>query len=187
MGLALVLVVIGVPLGDPWLLSLSLLPVLFVAYGAVSKVPSPSLSARRTIDPVYPQPGGTATVTLSITNDGDTPVSDLRIVDGVPDQLPVVDGEPRIGTALRAGETTTISYSVRARRGVHDFSDPRIVASNLAGDAFRDVPVTVDGDRTLVPSVPTRDPSLGERQHATCGATAVDSGGEGVEFYSRVT
>jgi uncharacterized repeat protein (TIGR01451 family) len=183
MGVTLVLLVLGGVFVDPALLSLSLIPLLLVAYGALSKVQSTTLVVERTIDPSHPQPGGTATVTLSISNQGEQPASDLRIVDGVPEALPVTRGEPRSGVALRAGETTSLSYDVRARRGVHTFADPTIVASNLAGDAFVEADRHVDGDRTLVPSVPVGTNSLGERRHAVRGSTAIDSGGNGVEFY----
>jgi uncharacterized protein (DUF58 family) len=180
---AFVLFAVGGALLDPWLLSLGLVPLGLVIYGALSRVPSPSVAIERTIDPRRPQPGETSTVTLSITNDGTEPVSDLRIVDGVPDAVPVTGGRPQTTAALRAGETTTIEYEVRARRGVHAFGTPTVVVANPAGDAFADVAASVEGDDRLLPSVPVQRTALGDRQRAIRGTTPIDSGGEGVEFH----
>jgi uncharacterized repeat protein (TIGR01451 family) len=182
-GVTLTLVVLGGAFVDPWLLSCALIPLGLVLYGALSRVPSPTITVERTIDPLRPQPGETTTVTLSVTNDGDEPVSDLRVIDGVPDGVPVTAGRARTNVALRAGETTDIEYEVRARRGVHAFQTPTVVVGNPAGDAFADVAPTVDGDSRLQPSVPVRTTARGERRHAVSGSVPIDSGGDGVEFY----
>jgi hypothetical protein len=57
-------------------------------------------------------PGSELEVEVTVTNEGDTWLPDLRLIDGVPAMLTVVDGTARHATALRPGETATLEYAV---------------------------------------------------------------------------
>ncbi len=75
-------------------------------------------------------------------------LSDVRVVDGVPTDLAVLDGSPRGGETLTAGESVAIEYTLIARRGEHDFDEPRLrVRGTGAGESRlrRDTPEAMTG------------------------------------------
>jgi len=60
----------------------------YVLYGAVARVPpGASLRAERVVETGNPTPGEAVDVALTVTNDGDAALTDVRIVDGVPGEL----------------------------------------------------------------------------------------------------
>jgi len=100
----------------PALLLSAVVGVVFVAYARVTPPPSPAIELDRGLDGASPSHGDRVDVTTTVRNVGDRTLFDLRIVDGVPPALAVVDGTPRHGTVLRPGESATFSYAVAARR-----------------------------------------------------------------------
>ena len=80
-------------------------------------------------------------MTVSVTNAGDSVLSDLRIVDGVPTELAVTEGSPRAAVSLRPGATAEFAYTVVAKRGDFAFGDARLVVRSLLGRCPRPSPV----------------------------------------------
>jgi len=182
---ALVLAVAGVWNRSATLLLGAAIPLVYVAYGTLSTVDSPSdLVVSRAVDPTPAPPGRPVTVTLTVTNGGDRTLSDLRVVDGVPDDLQVVDGSPRAGTALDPGESCTVEYTVVARRGEYEFAPPRVrLRSGGAGMVATAEPAP-SGDERLVCRLDADAPPLAERGDDFVGRLTADRPGRGVQFHS---
>ena len=184
-GLAATLALVGVGLlfAEPTLLGAAVVPLAYVCYGVVSGLSTaPRLRATRSFEPEEPGPGEQVTVRLHLENAGDSVVPDLRIVDGVPD-LAVVDGSPRTATALAPGETATVSYSVVARRGEHEFDRPLVRARSVSASTVHTERVDVATGTTLTCVTPARD-RLSETVLRRVGQLSAGGRGEGTEFYA---
>lgn len=76
--------------------SVLLLAAIGIGYAAYPRIastpPTAQLGVERTIEPKVPGVDETVDVTVTVTNEGDRWLPDLRIVDGVPPLLSVVDG-----------------------------------------------------------------------------------------------
>jgi len=93
-------------------------PLVFVVYGALSTPASPErLRLTRSLSKESPLPGDRVRVTLTVENAGDSALPDVRVADGVPDGLRVVDGQTEGAFAVPSGESTTLEYTVVADRG----------------------------------------------------------------------
>jgi uncharacterized protein (DUF58 family) len=164
--------------------SVVLMSVIGIAYAAYPQVPSPpavSLDLDRRLKTDDPADGEAVEVTVSVLNTGKRTLPDLRIVDGVPPMLTVVDGSPRHGATLRPGETTSFTYSVRARQGTHRFEPATVIARDVSGAT--EVETTVAAETSIectseVPEVPLRQQT---RQYV--GHLVTNEGGSGVEFH----
>lgn len=184
-GLAATLVLTGVGLAfaDPVLLAAAVVPLGYVGYGLLSGFSAePELRATRRFDPDHPVPGATVQVTLELENAGDSVLPDLRVLDGVPG-LAVVEGSPRGGAALAPGETTSLQYSVVARRGEHAFDPPTVRARSLAASETRTVEPAVEAGERLRCRPPANDP-LVDAVRGQVNQQAPGGAGEGTEFYA---
>lgn len=171
-------------------------PPLIVAAAAITGLagyatlwgdPSVTLDVEREIEPERSAPGETATVTLRVTNAGESWLPDLRIVDGVPRALDVTDGHARRSTALRPGATTTLSYTVEGPRGQLQFDDPVVVARSVSGARERVARPTVEGQDAITYAFDRdRETPVALRAHASrqIGRLLTDEAGPGVEFHS---
>lgn len=120
----------------------------YAGVAAATRPRTPRLSIERTLEPRNPEPGESVAVELSITNEREAMLPDVRIVDGVPPALAVSEGSPRLGTTLRPGETVTHEYAVTAERGVHAF-DPALVRTRSPGQAF-ERETLIEGETSIV-------------------------------------
>ncbi|WP_336034922.1 DUF58 domain-containing protein [Halobacterium yunchengense] len=169
---------------SPAALLLAVLGVAYAAYGRLFTAPSPSLAVDRTVHADDPDPGDEVEVTLSVTNEGAF-LPDLRVVDGVPEGLPVVEGSPRLATALRPGKTATVRYTVEMRRGEHDFDGVEARARDASG--ARETAVTVRSRSTVaaVPELPRLESfPLRSQTVQRVGRVPTAQGGTGVEFHA---
>ncbi|WP_225741349.1 DUF58 domain-containing protein [Halorussus halophilus] len=123
-------------------------------------------------------------MTLEVENTGDRTLFDFRVIDGVPDELRVVDGSPRGAFALRSGETRTLTYEVAAKRGDHEFSDPVVRLRTLTGTRRHTPTVEPTGETTLSCSQAVTDAPVERASHFRVGTRPTESGGEGVQFHS---
>lgn len=186
LGVTLALAGVALWRGTPELLVAAMVPVAYVAYSAAtSAVPVDDvLAVERTVDRERPFPGERVSVTLTLTNTGTTPLPDVRIVDGVPDDLPVADGSPRASTAIRAGGSATVRYSVTARRGDHEFDPVRVRTRSTSASSWYTTDLTASGIEELSSTIPVGEWPLGERTIRLTGQTPTDSGGDGLEFHT---
>ena len=161
------------------------IPLVYVAYGTLSTVESSvPLDVYRDVEPTPAPPGRPVTVTLTATNDGDRTLSDLRIVDPVPDELQVVDGSPRMGTTLEPGAECTIEYTVIARRGEYDFERPRVRLRSGGAGMVATTALATQGDDRLICRLDADAPPLADTGDDFVGRLTSDRPGRGVQFHS---
>jgi uncharacterized repeat protein (TIGR01451 family) len=171
------LVGLGLLFAEPTLLGAALVPLAFLGYATLSGQPGTvQLQVARTLSKPTAAPGETVTVRLTVENDGDRTLTDLRVLDGYPD-LTVTEGAPRAATALAPGESTTVEYDLLTRRGVFEFGPALVRVRSLSGTAHRTVTADVSGPDQLVgrPAGASVTPS---------SADGVREVGGGVEFHA---
>jgi len=154
-------------------------------YARLGRAPRPALAVERTVDDEDPVPGDHVTVTVTVTNAGETLLPDLRVVDDVPADLRVVDGSPRHATALRPGEETSVEYDVLAVYGDHDFERLYTASYDASGHHER-TGETSDGHLTLScePRPVQESVPLHPQTTGVTGRVTTDTGGSGHEFHS---
>jgi len=106
----------------------------FAAYGYATSPVEATFAVSREVSDESPTAGQDVAVSVTVRNESDELVPDLRVVDGVPEKLGVVEGSPRHAATLQPGESTTFSYVVRARRGQHEFQETTLLARNVSAD-----------------------------------------------------
>jgi uncharacterized repeat protein (TIGR01451 family) len=179
--LALAALAAGLLLKRPGVLLLAVVGVAFAVYPRVTTPPQPALSIERRLSPDSPQPGDDVEVTVTLTNAGDAPLYDVRLVDGVPTTLAVAEGSPRHGAVLRSGRSTTFSYTVTAERGRHRFDPATVVARDVTGE--HEVESTVAAETEIDCTASASAAPLRSQTLAALGRTMADRGGAGIEFH----
>jgi uncharacterized repeat protein (TIGR01451 family) len=181
----LALVGFGLLYANRTLLVAAVIPLTYVFYGAVSQAPERlDLAVTRRFDQPDPRPGDPVTVTLTVENAGESVLTDLRLIDGVPAELAVTDGAPRACVALAPGETATVTYTVVAKRGQFAFEHPVARARSLAATETRTETVEAGGDVTLACANAVRDAPVRDASLPRAGTLPTDTGGSGLEFYA---
>jgi len=182
---ALLAVGIGVIAVRPGLVLASSVAVAYAAYARSGGDPSPAtLSVDRHVDENNPAPGDRIEVTVTVENEGETFLPDLRLVDLVPANMRVVEGSPRLYTSLRPGATSRFTYVTVAERGEHEW--PLLaVGSGFAASVEREAVIDVDQTVTCVPRLQTVN-EIPVRAQTTvyAGQVETDRGGSGLEFHS---
>lgn len=182
--LTLVAAAVGAATESPGALLAAVFGVVFVAIARTFVPPNPDLSVERTLSDDDPEPGDEVEVTLTVTNQGGF-LPDLRIVDGVPDGLEVVEGSPRLATALRSGKQAQIRYTVEARRGDHSFSGVDVLARDVMGGFETELTLESDEAVVSVPPLPRLDSfPLRSQTVQRVGRVPTRTGGSGVEFHA---
>lgn len=184
-GLALLVTAVGILVGAPLVVLSGVVGVAFAAYARVWDAPAPALSVERSVSESDPRPGERIEVTISVRNRGDRLLPDLRICDDVPAGLRVVEGTPRHTTALRPGKRATVSYTVEAVRGAHEFDSLAVVTRDLSGASRRVARLpTESATVTCRPAFGERAISLGDLATRLPGRTDAARTGAGVAFHS---
>ena len=181
----LAVLALGLLFASPVVLAAGAIPLGYVAYGALSAVPrGATVTCTRRFEPDRPAPGDAVRVTIRVENAGGTALPDLRLVDGVPPDLAIRDGSPRLAAALGPGEAATCTYEVIARRGRHAFDDPLVRLRSVAGSDASTAEVAVDGDDALAAADPIETMPVRAARSVRAGRAPADRAGEGVEFFS---
>jgi uncharacterized protein (DUF58 family) len=179
---SVVIAALGMVTGNPTVLLASVVGVGWAAYARISRAPAVRIGVERELTPTRPAPGETARVRLRLTNEGDRTVPDVRVVDRTADALAVVEGAPRGATALRPGETATVEYGVRARRGDHELGPATVVVRGASGAVER---VADRGGRTTLScGLPAESVPVSATASGRAGRVTTDAGGAGSEFHS---
>jgi uncharacterized repeat protein (TIGR01451 family) len=192
--LAIGFVAVGLLVRTPTVALAGAVPLGLAVYRHALPTPDPSLTIDRTVEAGDEaersdvEPGDRVEISVTVHNAGDRTLPDLRVVDGVPPGLSVVEGSPRLGTTLRPGSETRLEYTIEAERGRHAFDSVAVHSRGLAGSGVRreDVGISADSDRaiTCVPSLEAlpRTVPLFDRPGEYLGRLPA-AGGEGVEFF----
>jgi uncharacterized repeat protein (TIGR01451 family) len=183
---------VGILVREPGLLLVAVIGIALTAYAAFGRAGTPSpvdLVLERTVSEERPAPGDDVEVTVTVRNAGDTTLSDLRMLDGVPPALTVVDGTVRRGMGLRPGEEHTFSYTLAAEYGTHTFQPALVIARDVTGERERVRRIEADEETPLSchpPSGTERADDLELRTQTTphVGRITTDIGGSGVEFHA---
>lgn len=176
---------LGLVVRRPSLLLVSAIGVALLAYARAVAPPPLDLAVRRTVRTRSAEGDGSHLVRLTVENAGDATIPDLRLTDGVPPALSVVDGSPTIGTSLRPGTTAASTYAVDAREGTYEFSPVVVRGRDVAGvverrdriEAEDGSALESEADATLHAAPPLRASPV---RHG--GAATADATGEGVAF-----
>lgn len=180
----LLLVSVAVLYAEPSLFVLAVVPLAYVAYGALSTPPRPTVEIERSLSTRTPAPGTAVAVTLTVENTGEQALPDVRVVDGVPGELVVADGTARGCLSLSPGDVDTVTYDVMATRGEYDFADPTVRCRSLSATRMETGTVPADGDRTLSCGATVTEPALRRATRSRVGTLPTDEGGPGLEFHS---
>lgn len=182
-GLALVVVGTGVVFRSPGLLVAGAVAAGVLA-ARTTTPPRPSLRVERTVEDATPAPDDEVRIEVTVTNEGGT-LYDLRIIDGVPDGLTVVEGPARHATALRPGDAATFTYTVRASRGDHEWGRTTAIVRDPMGAQELETTVITETTLRCVPDFEgLADLPLRGLTTPYSGRVPTDIGGSGVEFYA---
>lgn len=183
---AALLVAVALWTGSPILFVAAALPLGFLAYGALSTVPDvrEAVSVERSLSTETPFPGEHVEVTVAVTNEGDSAIPDLRVVDSVPGGVTPVTGTPNAVVGLRPGERHEITYELVAQRGAHEFGAVSLRARSLSAAATSSASVTPTGGSELFCRVHVEDAPVRDQTMRFVGAISTETGGAGLEFHS---
>ena len=172
---------VGVLLQRPNLLIVAIVGVAYAAVPSVTGEPTVDLRVTRELSDPQPAHGDEVEVTVTVENEGGV-LTDLRLVDGVPPILSVVEGTPRHATSLLPGSTTAWTYTVEATHGVHRFEPATAIGRTVGGGVEVERKVeseTVIECTTAVVDIPLHRKT---RTHDV-GPLVTDDGGAGIEFH----
>jgi len=142
------------------------------------------LRASRTLSTDRVSQGTPVTVELSLTNEGG-PLEEVLVEDLVPREVMLLDGEPRMLTTLRPGETISFAYTVMGKRGGTDFQGMQVTVSDHLGLFRRWATLPVMTHLFVFPQVSRlRRVAIRPLQtHSFAGPVPARQGGAGVEFF----
>lgn len=184
--LTLLSIAAGVLFGAPSLLAAAALPLVLLAWQSVADVPDPdaTLATTRRVRPERPVPGERVTVELTVRNEGDDTLSDVRVADRLPEGIEVLEGAAAGAGALRPGESLELRYAFEPPRGEYQFGAPEVRLRSLSGTALASGPVDVEGPETLSCGTDLEELSLERRTTGYGGTVESDDPGPGYEFYA---
>lgn len=182
---ALAALAVGIIVSQPAILLASAVGIAVAGYARAGSPPALStLDVTRTLSEKEPEPGEEVTVTVTVENTGESFLADLRLIDRVPSMMRVVDGSPRLGTALRPGQTATFTYTVQAERGEHTWP-LQVVGRDFSGSVEREARIHPDTELSCVPRLRTTAEAPVRLQTSIySGEVETRTGGGGLEFYS---
>jgi len=178
------LVSVGLLAAEPALFAGAAIPLAYVLFGAFARVPAADLDAERTVAAATPTPGDPVEVSLTVENTGDRSLTDVRVIDGIPSELRVVEGSPRDCGSLRPGDSLTVEYAVRSKRGTYAFDDTAVRIRPLAATEVATTTVEPDGDTALTCANVVSEVPLADATLPRAGTLPTDSGGSGLEFHA---
>jgi uncharacterized protein (DUF58 family) len=178
------LLLVGLATLDGALLMLALPLIVYLAGGLVDMPAAPKLSVTRSLSSDRVVTGAPVVVTLTIVNQG-ARLEELLLEDHIPPPLRVVDGIPKLLTALASGATAELTYTVVGPRGRHHFLSMQATASDRLGLIRRSAVVAAPAQLLVVPElIKLRQLAIRPRRtQIYSGSIPARQGGPGVEFF----
>ena len=181
----------GLYLEAPVVFLASIIGVAYAGYPLFVSPPPVDVELSRTVTDETPDHGDPVTVTVTITNTGPQTLPDLRIIDGVPALLTVVDGTPRHTATLRPGGSTTFQYTITAKHGNHRFTPATVIAHDISGGTRIETEIAAGKKTTVCEdldcTVDLREFGLRQEARQYAGQTPSDASGAGLEFQQTRT
>lgn len=171
----------GILADRPDLLVLAVVGVVFAVYPHVTRAPTADLDIERQLSDTRPSDGDRVEVTVTITNSGDRFLPDLRVVDGIPPVLSVVDGSARSAMSLRPGQDVSFSYVVTAKRGTHAFEPATVISRDLSG--AHELTTTIQSETAIDCRYGSDGIELRDHLRPVLGQIESNHGGTGTEFH----
>ncbi|MBU6334931.1 MAG: DUF58 domain-containing protein [Chloroflexi bacterium] len=181
--LALASALAGAILLNGVLFALALMPLVFVAAGALAAPPAPQLRVTRQLAASRVSVGQPVEVVLEVSNDGPT-LQALRIDDQLPAGAWLVDGQPWAVVRLAAGASLTLRYRIAARRGLHRYDVVRCRAEEATGLFPALAVVHAEARLLVVPEVPRLPPIVfrPRRTRVFAGLAPARQDGAGIDM-----
>ncbi|MFB6138213.1 MAG: DUF58 domain-containing protein [Halobacteriaceae archaeon] len=182
---ALFAAAVGVAAVQPGLVLGGSVAVAYAAFAHSGTNPDlTGLTVEREIEDEKPAPGDELEVTVTVENQGESFLPDVRIVDLVPANMRVINGSPRIYTSMQSGAKVTFTYTLVAERGDHEW--PLLaVGSGFSGSVEREAVIDVGTSISAVPRLSTvAEVSVRDQTTVYSGQVSTDTGGPGLEFFS---
>lgn len=166
------------------LVAMALPIVVFLAAAYFLTPGTPQFRLRRSFSERYVIPGKPVEVTLYIANLGAEPVEAL-IVDQLPADLELLNGQTRLLTLIAAGEETQLTYTVRGKRGGFYFRPVILTVYDHLGLFSRRLVLDAPGQILVKPDVSRLRPLAirPPRTHGFTGAIPGRQGGSGTSFF----
>jgi uncharacterized repeat protein (TIGR01451 family) len=182
--LVVILAIAGVLTGSTAFLVAATIPLVFLLLTSISSVPDQeNISVKRSIGEEAPSPGQEVEVTVEVKNNGRRTLTDLRLIDEVPEGLKVSEGSPRSSVAVTPGSAAEFSYSVVARRGSYVFGDIK-AEFRSRGTKAGFTALEPEGDDLIECKTGLEETVLRDRTEGKVGDIVTSQGGSGIEFHS---
>ena len=182
--LAYTLLLAGLATRTGGLLALSLLLVVYLAAGLLFEPQLPQLQVTRRTAPDRVSPGDPVSIQLEITNLGAS-LEEVLIEDPLSPGLNVIEGSNRLLSALPAGTSTHLSYTLQAGRGLFTFPGVVATASDRLGIFQRRLTGLAPGQIQVIPRTRQlkRFPIRPRQTRVYSGQIPARQGGSGVDFF----
>jgi uncharacterized repeat protein (TIGR01451 family) len=174
----------GVVFGQPAVILAAGIPLAYFTFTSINRLPEmPAIHLERELSESVPRPGERIEVTLTVRNENSMVLTDLRVVDAVPDELAVVDGTPRAALSLRPDTEATIKYTIVAMQGAHAFGDPYVRLRTVSGGRRQTMRIQADGTDSVSCFIrPTLPLDVGNTFRT--GERTTATAGQGLEFHT---
>jgi uncharacterized protein (DUF58 family) len=166
------------------LLALAIPLMIYLGAGLLYEPPLPQLTATRTLSSDRVSPAVPVAVKLALTNTGNR-LEEVFVEDLFPPALELIDGSPRLLTALEPGATVEVEYTLRGQRGIYHFPGVQVTASEYLGLFRKRLLLPATSQLFILPEVARmRRVDIRPRQtRVYSGFIPARQGGPGVEFF----
>jgi uncharacterized protein (DUF58 family) len=178
------LVFLGLVSREGRLLALAIPLVIYLGASVLNGPERPRLKVTRSFSSESVATGRPVEVQLSVSNEGPG-LEQVLIEDDVPPTVEIVRGEASVLTALPSGGTVDLEYTLRGKRGSHEFQNVRAIASDHLGLFQRQVTFPTTERLVIIPDIlKLRHLAIKPlRTRAYAGPVPARQGGSGVSFY----
>lgn len=167
-----------------WDMVYLVLPILWLFFIAVAFFkPRLDVEIKRTLPHDRILEGETVEVKLTVKSNERIP--SLKLVDGTPEELEIIEGKNEFLLSLKKDEVKELSYKIRVRRGVHEFNWISLSYQDPFGFFKRDKVVELYDELIGVPLIEdVITPYSTKGTKITVGPLPSPRIGEGVEFHA---
>ena len=182
--IAYALIVAGLLTLTGGLLAMALPLVTYLAMTLIQKAPRIDLAIERSVSADSVPQNKPVTVTLKITNQGDS-LDEVEIDDSLPAAMTLVEGKTRVLTSLPRGAGIELRYTVKAPRGSYLLQDVHVSANDHLGVLHSNRTIPARARIVFMPEI-IRLKKVAirpQRTHGHFGPIPSRQAGSGIDFY----